>query len=59
VRSIRFAGLLLVVSLVVSSIHAQQARLLVAQKGEDSLAIVDPGSGTVIASVPEGGTTGA
>lgn len=57
-RSIRFAGLLLVVSLVVSSIHAQQARLLVAQKGEDSLAIVDPGSGTVIASVPEGGTTG-
>jgi DNA-binding beta-propeller fold protein YncE len=37
---------------------AQQPRLLVAQKGEQSLAIVDPASGTVLASVPEGGTTG-
>jgi len=47
-----------VVLVVVSSVHAQQARLLVAQKGEDSLGIVDPVAGTVIASVPEGGTTG-
>lgn len=36
----------------------QQARLLVAQKGDNSLAIVDPGSGKVLASVAEGGVTG-
>ena len=33
-------------------------RLLIAQKGESSLAIVDPAAGKVIASVPEGGVTG-
>jgi YVTN family beta-propeller protein len=38
--------------------HAQQSRLLVAQKGDQSLAIVDPVAGKVLASVPEGGTTG-
>jgi DNA-binding beta-propeller fold protein YncE len=38
--------------------QAQNGRLLVAQKGDQSLAIVDPASGTVIASVPEGGVTG-
>ena len=38
--------------------QAQQGRLLVAQKGDRSLAIVDPGMGSVIASVPEGGITG-
>jgi YVTN family beta-propeller protein len=38
--------------------HAQNGRLLVAQKGDQSLAIVDPASGKVIASVPEGGVTG-
>lgn len=37
---------------------AQHARLLVAQKGEKSLAIVDPMAGVVIASVAENGTTG-
>ncbi len=37
---------------------AQHGRLLVAQKGEKSLAIVDPAAATVIASVAEGGTTG-
>lgn len=37
---------------------AQTGRLLVAQKGDRSLAIVDPVAGTVIASVAEGGTTG-
>ena len=35
-----------------------QSRLLVAEKGGQSLAIVDPASGTVLASVPEGGITG-
>jgi DNA-binding beta-propeller fold protein YncE len=37
---------------------AQHGRLLVAQKGDTSLAIVDPATGAVIASVQEGGTTG-
>ena len=37
---------------------AQQARLLVAQKGIESLAIVDPTNGIVLASVPESGVTG-
>ena len=37
---------------------AQHGRLLVAQKGDTSLAIVDPVSGTVIASVEERGVTG-
>lgn len=37
---------------------AQHGRLLVAQKGDTSLAIVDPVAGTVIASVQEGGVTG-
>src|ERR1700684_2948936 len=35
-----------------------QGRLLVAQKGDRSLAIVDPAAGKVIASVAEGGITG-
>jgi YVTN family beta-propeller protein len=38
--------------------NAQQPRLLVAEKGAQSLAIVDPASGKVLASVPEGGITG-
>jgi DNA-binding beta-propeller fold protein YncE len=37
---------------------AQNGRLLVAQKGTQSLAIVDPVSGNVLASVPERGVTG-
>jgi YVTN family beta-propeller protein len=35
-----------------------QSRLLVAEKGSQSLAIVDPAAGKVLASVPEGGITG-
>ena len=42
----------------VAAAHAQQSRLLVAEKGAQSLAIIDPASGTVLASVPEGGITG-
>ena len=38
--------------------HAQEPRLLVAQKGESSLAIVDPVDGRVLGSVAEGGVTG-
>ncbi len=37
---------------------AQQGVLLVAQKGDRSLAIVDPASGKVVASVEENGVTG-
>lgn len=48
----------LAVALALITAHAQNGRLLVAQKGTQSLAIVDPASGTVIASVPEGGVTG-
>jgi DNA-binding beta-propeller fold protein YncE len=52
------SGALLSLALTVSAVSAQQAHLLVTQKGEDSLALVDPVAGKVIASVPEGGTTG-
>lgn len=38
--------------------YAQHGLLLVAQKGDKSLAIVDPAAGKVLANVPEGGTTG-
>ncbi len=39
-------------------LSAQNARLLVAQKGDHSLAIVDPATGAVLGSVDEGGITG-
>jgi DNA-binding beta-propeller fold protein YncE len=45
-------------SLAIPAAHTQQSRLLVTQKGTQSLAIVDPVAGKVIASVPEGGITG-
>ncbi|HUY95122.1 MAG TPA: hypothetical protein VMU71_07475 [Terracidiphilus sp.] len=51
----RFAPLLLALIAVPSV--AQQPRLLVAQKGEASLGIIDPVAGKLIASVPEGGFT--
>jgi YVTN family beta-propeller protein len=44
--------------LAAGAAQAQTGRLLVAQKGDRSLAIVDPVAGTVIASVAENGTTG-
>ena len=47
-----------VVSLVATTACAQQARLLVDQKGDRSLAIVDPVAGKVIADVAENGITG-
>ncbi len=49
---------LLLISLIVPVTPAQEARLLVAQKGLGSLGIVDPVSGKLLASVPEGGITG-
>ena len=54
----RLAASFFLLFFAVSASHAQQGRLLVAQKGDKSLAIVDPAAGKVIATVPEGGTTG-
>ena len=49
---------LLSIAFFVCPSYSQTGRLLVAQKGTQSLAIVDPASGNVLASVPEGGVTG-
>jgi len=57
-RTIRVALSLLALSPLVSTAYAQQSRLLVAEKGAQSLAIVDPASGSVLDSVPERGITG-
>ncbi len=46
------------VSLAAAAASAQTGRLLVDQKGDRSLAIVDPVAGKVIADVAENGTTG-
>ncbi len=45
-------------TLTMPAARAQQARLLVAQKGERALAIVDPAEGKVIADIAENGVTG-
>jgi DNA-binding beta-propeller fold protein YncE len=50
-------GLVLVFA-AAGAAYAQDAHLLVAQKGDASLAIVDPAAGKVLAAVPEGGVTG-
>jgi len=55
---IRLAVSMALVSFMVSPALAQHGWLLVAQKGDRSLGIVNPVTGTVIASVPEGGVTG-
>jgi YVTN family beta-propeller protein len=57
-RSACVAASLALLSLTVSTLNAQQGRLLVTQKGDRSLAIVDPAAGKVVVSVPEGGITG-
>jgi DNA-binding beta-propeller fold protein YncE len=54
----RGALFLFLTAVFASAIGAQEARLLVAQKGDDSLAIVDPAAGKVLVSVAEGGVTG-
>ena len=54
----RFASCSFFVVSSLLSVHAQSARLLVAQKGDQSLAIVDPVAGKVVGSVDEGGVTG-
>jgi DNA-binding beta-propeller fold protein YncE len=49
---------LVLLSVAVTPGLAQHGKLLVAQKGERSLAIVDPAAGSVVASVAEDGITG-
>jgi YVTN family beta-propeller protein len=56
--SIRGAVSLVVLSLIVPAALAQKGLLLVAQKGDQSLALVDPQAGKVLVSVAEGGITG-
>ncbi len=53
-----FLGSLALVCSAASAAQAQQAHLLVAQKGDRSLAIVDPAQAKVIADVAENGITG-
>jgi YVTN family beta-propeller protein len=57
-RASRFFLSLTAVAICGAFATAQQSRLLVAEKGAQSLAIVDPASGKVLVSVPEGGITG-
>jgi YVTN family beta-propeller protein len=57
-RSIRQLLPLLLLLAAVSSSMAQHGSLLVAQKGDHSLAIVDPVAGSVVTSVAENGVTG-
>jgi DNA-binding beta-propeller fold protein YncE len=49
---------MLLAALTAASASPQAARLLVAEKGQQTLAIIDPASAKVLASVPEGGLTG-
>ncbi|HEY3703606.1 MAG TPA: beta-propeller fold lactonase family protein [Terracidiphilus sp.] len=48
----------LLLGILAPSAGSQQGQLLVAQKGEASLGIIDPSAGKLIASVPEGAITG-
>ena len=50
--------LIVLLSLMAPAACAQRERLLVAQKGEQSLGIVDPATGMVTVSIPENGITG-
>jgi YVTN family beta-propeller protein len=58
VKPFSVAVSLLLLSLTAGAAQAQQARLLVDEKGDHSLAIVDPVAGKVVADVAEGGITG-
>ena len=57
-RFIPLALPLLSIAALAASGRAQSAHLLVAEKGQQSLAIVDPESSKVLVSIPEGGVTG-
>jgi len=53
-----WVGLVAVALVAAGTAQAQEGRLLVAQKGDRSLAIVDPAAGNVTANVAENGITG-
>jgi YVTN family beta-propeller protein len=57
-KALFLTGAVAAVSLIARAGYGQDARLLVAQKGDRALAIVDAATGSVIASVPENGITG-
>ena len=57
-RISRALGLAIMLAGAAAVATAQQGKLLVAQKGEQNLAIVDPAAGKVVGAVPEGGNTG-
>lgn len=57
-RASHFLQLVAAVAMCSALANAQRSRLLVAEKGAQSLAIVDPDSGSELDSVPEGGITG-
>src|ERR1035437_1954418 len=50
--------LIVLLSLMAPAACAQRERLLVAQKGERSVGVVDPVTGVGTVSIPENGTTG-
>lgn len=56
-KRIRTVVAITAIVLSFTALHAQ-SRLLVAEKGNVTLAIVDPTAGKVLASVPDGGITG-
>lgn len=57
-RFISSVGSFLLLSLSFANLYAQEGKLLVAQKGDRSLAIVDTSAGKVIAQAPWDGITG-
>jgi YVTN family beta-propeller protein len=59
-RRLRITNYIAIVAVLVLTALAlpAQSRLLVAEKGNQSLAIIDPVAGNVLASIPEGGITG-
>lgn len=56
--NLRFKAAVALLSFAGPFSFAQHAHLLVAQKGDASLGIVDPAAGKLVGSVPEGGFTG-
>ena len=57
-RFVSSASAFLLLSLSFATLYAQEGKLLVAQKGDRSLAIVDPAVGKVVAQAPWDGITG-
>lgn len=56
--TLRIGSVAVALLLAAPAVFAQHSELLVAQKGERALAIVDPANGRVLANVAENGVTG-